>query len=258
MGISTRSLLVPGVAAAAVAMTLAPVVVAPSASQARPAVVVPVVHIDEIQLAGIGRDIYDSISAWVQWGVATAEYWVGLIPGFGPPLADQIAINYSDLIQPLIANTVYYLSDVVADPLGFFGWTNSYLVTQAYVGLRYLNAQAGFFGLPQLPPLPFPPAPPLAATRGAVATATASRGSAAPAPAAAAAVTSTVTPAPTRAAARTARPAAAAASADAPDAPAPATPVAATRTATVSSRHEAHKGIAAARPAARAAAAAAG
>ena len=169
MTVSVRSLITPGVAVAtAGVVALAPAVVAPAAlSSAAPTVPVPTVHIDSIALAGIGRDIYNSITPSVQYGVSLAQYSVSFIPYIGPPIADQIGINYFNLIQPLIANTVYVLSDIFADPFNLPGWTNSYLINQAYVGLSYVNAQAQFFGAPPFPPFPFPPAPPLASTRGA-------------------------------------------------------------------------------------------
>ncbi len=164
MSISTRSLLVPGLAlATAGAVALGPAVVAPSAlTPAQPAIQLPAVHIENIQLAGIGRDIYNSITSFVQYSVSSAEYWVGLIPYIGPPIADQININYFVGIQPLVAATVYYASDLVADIFAFPALTATYASTIGYIGYQWASAQAQFFGLPAFPPIPAPP--PLAAT----------------------------------------------------------------------------------------------
>ena len=165
MGVSVRSLLVPGAAlATAGVLALTPAVIPPAAPLAAPSVSLPTVHVENIALAGIGRDIYNAVQPWVQYGVDLAEYGVAFIPYIGPPIADQIGINYNNLIQPLIANTVYVLSDIFADPFNLPVWINSYFVNQGQVLVNYAIAQAQFFGFPPLPPIPFPPVPPLAAT----------------------------------------------------------------------------------------------
>ena len=167
MSMSIRSLLVPGLAlATAGAVAIAPALVAPAAlTAAQPAVALPSVHIEDIQLAGIGRDIYDSITDFVQYSVSSAQYWVALVPYIGPPLADQIGINYFQLIQPVIANTVYYASDLVANIFAFPTLTVTYASWLGYTGYQWASAQAQFFGLPAF--LPVPPPPPLAAVPGA-------------------------------------------------------------------------------------------
>lgn len=164
MSISARSLFVPGLAlATAGTLALVPAVVAPPALfAAPPAVQVPSVHIEDVQLAGIGRDIYDEITSFVQYSVSSAQYWVELIPYIGPPIADQIGINYFQGIQPLIANTVYYASDLVANIFAFPALTATYASWIGYTGYQWASAQAQFFGLPAFPPVPAPP--PLAAT----------------------------------------------------------------------------------------------
>ncbi|HPX38411.1 MAG TPA: hypothetical protein PLE49_17130 [Mycobacterium sp.] len=161
---STRSLLVPGLAlATAGAVALSPALVAPAAlTAAQPSVSLPSVHIEEIQLAGIGRDIYDSITTFVQYSVSSAQYWVGLVPFIGPPIADQIGINYFGLIQPVIANTVYVISDIISNPFNFVGYLATYGSWLGYTGYNWASQQASFFGLPPFPPVPAPP--PLAAT----------------------------------------------------------------------------------------------
>ncbi len=161
---SVRSLMSPGLAlATAGAVALSPAFVVPAAlSAAQPATQLPAVHIENIQLAGIGRDIYNSITSFVQYSVTSAEYWVTLVPVIGPPLASQININYFAGIQPLVAATVYYASDLVADIFAFPALTATYASTIGYIGYNWASAQAQFFGLPPSPPIPAPP--PLAAT----------------------------------------------------------------------------------------------
>lgn len=192
MTVSTRSLLIPGVAlAAAGVVALGPAVVAPPAvTLAQPAVQIPTVQVQDIALAGIGRDIYDEITVFVQYTVESAQFWIDLIPVIGPPLADQLGINYFGLIQPLVANTVYYISDVIADPFNFIVLTANYGSNLFYTGYTWVSQQAQFFGLPPLFPIPVPP--PLASVEAPSAPA-AGRGSAAPAEVPAAAATEQAT-----------------------------------------------------------------
>ena len=166
VSISIRAVLMPGVALATVgAVALAPTLVAPTAASAQPHVAVPAVYIADIQLAGIGRDIYNSASAVVQGLAQWAQWAVGIIPFLGPGLAAQINLIYADLIQPLIGNTVYALSDIIADPLGIMTTASSYVSNQVYIGYTWVASQIRFFGLPPiLGPLPKPP--PLASVGG--------------------------------------------------------------------------------------------
>lgn len=205
MTVAPRSLLVPGIAmAAAGAVALGPALVAP-VTPARPAIDVPAIHIEDIQLAGIGRDIYDAITQFVQYTVGSAQYWVGLIPVIGQPIANQIGINYFQGIQPIVESTVYALSDIVANPFNIVTVLGNYGANLFYIGYNWASLQAQFFGLPPFVPIPVPP--PLASVPAPV------RGSAS-APSAA------VQTVPRAAAARVARPAAAAATAaEAPEAP---------------------------------------
>lgn len=165
---SVRSL-VPGIAlAAAGVVALSPAVVAPSVTAgSQPVVQIPAVHVEEIALAGIGRDIYNSITNFVQYTVSSAQYWIGLVPVIGPPLADQLGINYFTLIQPVIASTVYVISDLIANPFAFVQLAANYGSNLFYAGYNWASEQAQFFGLP--PFAPIPPPPPLAATRGGAA-----------------------------------------------------------------------------------------
>ena len=166
VSISIRAVLMPGVALATVgAVALAPTLVAPTAAPVQPRVAVPAVYVADIQLAGIGRDIYNSASAVVQGLAQWAQWAVGIIPFVGPGLAVQINLIYADLIQPLIGNTMYALSDIIADPLGIMTTAGSYVSNQVYVGYTFVASEIRFFGLPPiLGPLPKPP--PLASVGG--------------------------------------------------------------------------------------------
>lgn len=108
--------------------------------------------------------------------MSSAQYWVGLVPFIGPPIADQIGINYFDLIQPVIANTVYVISDIISNPFNFVGYLATYGSWLGYTGYNWASQQASFFGLPPFPPVPAPP--PLAATGARSAAAAAGRAAA--------------------------------------------------------------------------------
>jgi len=161
-----RSMLFPGVALVTVgAVALGPAFAAPPPMAAPAAAPIPAVYVADVALAGIGRDIYNSLSATVQGLVQWAEFAVGLIPFLGGGIRGQIDINYFGLIQPLIANTVYALSDIIADPLGILTTASSYISNQVYVGYTWVTDQIAFFGLPPLlGPIPAPP--PLASVGG--------------------------------------------------------------------------------------------
>ena len=160
VSVSMRSVLCPGIALVTVgAVALGPGFTAPPVASVSPSMQIPAVYVQDIALAGIGRDIYDSVSATVQGLVQWAQFAVGLIPFLGGGIRAQIEINYFDLIQPLIANTVYALSDIVADPLGILATISSYISNQVYVGYTWVTDQIAFFGLPPiLGPIPKPPA----------------------------------------------------------------------------------------------------
>ena len=159
VSVSMRSMLFPGVALVTVgAVALGPALAAPPPMAAPAAAPIPAVYVADIALAGIGRDIYNSLSATVQGLVQWAEFAVGLIPFLGGGIRGQIDINYFGLIQPLIANTVYALSNIVADPLGILNTVGSYISNQVYVGYTWVTDQIAFFGLPPLlGPIPAPP-----------------------------------------------------------------------------------------------------
>ncbi|CAN1506507.1 hypothetical protein MCEMIE22_00655 [Mycobacteriaceae bacterium] len=159
MSVSMRSMLSPGVALVTVgAVALGPTCAAPPPMAAPAVAPIPAVYVADVALAGIGRDIYNSLSATVQGLVQWAEFAVGLIPFLGGGIRGQIDINYFGLIQPLIANTVYALSNIIADPLGILTTVGSYLSNQVYVGYTWVTDQIAFFGLPPLlGPIPAPP-----------------------------------------------------------------------------------------------------
>ena len=159
VSVSMRSMLSPGVALVTVgAVALGPTFAASPPLAAPAAAPIPAVYVADVALAGIGRDIYNSLSATVQGLVQWAEFAVGLIPFLGGGIRGQIDINYFGLIQPLIANTVYALSNIIADPLGILTTVGSYLSNQVYVGYTWVTDQIAFFGLPPLlGPIPAPP-----------------------------------------------------------------------------------------------------
>ena len=153
MSFSYRPLLVPAVAlATAGVVALGPTVVTPPAlTVARSAV--PAVQMHDVQLAGIGQDIYQFVTEWVQYGVELVQYGASLIPFIGGAISDQIDIIYFDTIQPAVQDTVNYLASVVQNPFNLIGETTSYL-NQLY-GLAYdfVAAELAFFGFPILPPI---------------------------------------------------------------------------------------------------------
>ena len=154
MSHSYRPLLVPAVAmATAGAVALAPAVVAPPAVTVASAQI-PVVQVHEVQLAGIGQDIYEAISAWVQYGVEVVQYGVSLIPFIGGGLSEQIEIIYFDTFQPAVQETVDFLAAVVQDPFNLIGETTSYLNQLYGLAYNFVASELAFFGFPPLPPIP--------------------------------------------------------------------------------------------------------
>jgi hypothetical protein len=176
MSFSYRPLLVPGIAlATAGVVALAPAVVAPPAlSVAQPRI--PVVQMHDIQLAGIGQDVYQFVTAWVQYGVELVQYGASLIPFIGGPIAAQIDIIYFDTIQPAVQDTVNFLAAVVQNPFNLIGETSQYLGQLYGLAYNFVASELAFFGFPFLPPLP-----PIAASVSPVAGLVAGRLSAAPA-----------------------------------------------------------------------------
>ncbi|NBP86114.1 MAG: hypothetical protein EBU54_13330, partial [Mycobacteriaceae bacterium] len=123
-------------------MALAPALVPPrGATSAQSTPELAVLYVEDLQLAGVGRDIYDSVTEFVQYLVESAQFWIDLIPDIGPPLAQQVGINYFTFLQPVIANTVYYISDLIADPASFVQLTVNYGSNLFYVGYNWVSAQ---------------------------------------------------------------------------------------------------------------------
>ena len=148
MSVAVRT---PVALAAAGVLALAPAVIAPAASGGAP---LPAVHLSEVQLTGIGQDIYYAITPAVQYAVGGVSYLINFIPLLGGPTAAQININYFQGIQPVVEATVNYLAAVVQDPFNLFAATGAYGDQLYGIGYNWLNAELRFFGLPQLPPLP--------------------------------------------------------------------------------------------------------
>lgn len=155
MSSALRPLLVPGIAlATAGVVALGPALVAPPALSVAPPAPLPAVHIEDIQLAGIGQDIYYAITPTVQYAVGGVSYLVNFIPLLGGPSAAQININYFQGIQPIVESTVNYLAAVVADPFNFFPTTGIYASQLYGIGYNWVSAELQFFGFAPLPPLP--------------------------------------------------------------------------------------------------------
>lgn len=153
---AARQLLCSGaVLATAGAMALGPLPLPPSPSEPtllRPAL--PVVSVDDIDLTGIGQDIYYAITPTVQYVVGGVSYLINFIPLIGGPIAAQININYFQGVQPVVEATVNYLAAVVQDPLNFIASTQAYGETLYDIGYNWVSAELMFLGLEPLPPLP--------------------------------------------------------------------------------------------------------
>ena len=159
MSMSIRSALVPAVAMATIgAVALSPVMAAPGQS-VLPAVPSIDVRTADIELAGIGQDIYYSITPTVQYVVGGGSYLINFVPLIGGVIAAQININYFQGIQPVVEATVNYLAGVVQDPLNFGPTTAIYASTLYDIAYNWVSAQLQWVGLnplPLLPPLPSP------------------------------------------------------------------------------------------------------
>lgn len=143
-----RPFLAPMALAAATALALTPAVVAPAETPA------PRIQLTDVALTGIGQDIYYAITPVVQEAVGGVSYLVNFVPLIGGPIAAQININYFQGIQPVVEATVNYLAAVVQDPFNVLNATGAYGSTLYDIGYNWVSAEAVFFGLPPLPPLP--------------------------------------------------------------------------------------------------------
>ena len=180
MNVSSRSTLFPGVALAAVgAVAAGSIFVAPPAMTLPLAEVhVPTVHIEDIQLAGLGQDIYAGINRWVVFGVQAVQGLLWWVPIIGAPIYSQIGVIYFDGIQPLVEATVDGLASVVQNPLNLIGEITAYVGALSSTIYTFISAELSWLGLPGLPPqLPFASvggsSKPVAAARARVAEAVA-------------------------------------------------------------------------------------
>ena len=165
---STRPLLMSGVALALTGtVALSPAIIAPPAMTPHP---IPAVHVDDVQLAGIGQDIYAAITPTVQYVVGGGSYIVNFIPLIGGPIAAQININYFQGVQPVVAATVDALAGVVQDPFNVLTTLSIYGSALYDIGYNWVSAQLRFLGLAPLPLLPS-----VASVRGASAQSAAAR-----------------------------------------------------------------------------------
>ena len=158
MNVSSRSMLFPGVALAAVgAVAAGSIFVAPPAmTLSRAEVHVPTVHIEDIQLAGLGQDIYAGINRWVVFGVQAVQGLLWWVPIIGAPIYSQIGVIYFDGIQPLVEATVDGLASVVQNPLNLIGEITAYVSALSSTLYTFISAELSWLGLPGLPPqLPF-------------------------------------------------------------------------------------------------------
>ena len=180
MNVSSRSTLFPGVALAAVgAVAAGSIFVAPPAmTLPRAEFHVPTVHIEDIQLAGLGQDIYAGINRWVVFGVQAVQGLLWWVPIIGAPIYSQIGVIYFDGIQPLVEVTVDGLASVVQNPLNLIGEITAYVGALSSTIYTFISAELSWLGLPGLPPqLPFASvggsSKPVAAARARVAEAVA-------------------------------------------------------------------------------------
>jgi hypothetical protein len=160
--VSIRPLLMSGVALTlAGTVALSPAIIAPPAMAPHP---IPAVHVDNVQLAGIGQDIYAAITPTVQYVVGGGSYLVNFIPLIGGLIAAQININYFQGIQPVIEATVDALASVVQNPFNIVATLSIYGSALYDIGYNWVSAQLRFLGLAPLPLLPS-----VASVRGATA-----------------------------------------------------------------------------------------
>jgi hypothetical protein len=117
---------------------------------------VPTVHIEDIQLAGLGQDIYAGINRWVVFGVQAVQGLLWWVPIIGAPIYSQIGVIYFDGIQPLVEVTVDGLASVVQNPLNLIGEITAYVGALSSTIYKFISAELSWLGLPGLPPqLPF-------------------------------------------------------------------------------------------------------
>lgn len=118
MSVSLRPLMIPAVALAATgAVALGPTLVAPPAvTLAEPVVQMPVVHVEDVQLAGFAMDLYYALDGWVQFGVQVLQdflFW-------NPELAAGVGSFYQT-IRPVIEAAVTFVVGLIEAPGDLLG-----------------------------------------------------------------------------------------------------------------------------------------
>ncbi|MBJ7400469.1 hypothetical protein [Mycolicibacterium sp.] len=142
VSVSIRPLLVPGVALATVgAVAFGPTLVAPPAmTLAQPVVQIPAVHIDDIQLASFGLDLYNALNGWAGFLVQVAQdffFW-------NPAIAAGIGTLYTTL-QPIITAVVTVIDALSQGPTDIISALTTIISTllPAFgIGLPALSAAA--------------------------------------------------------------------------------------------------------------------
>jgi len=145
VNVSLRPLLVPAVAiAAAGAVAFGPTIVAPPAlTVAQPVIAMPTVHVDDIQLAGFGVDLYYALNGWVQFGVQVAQdfFW------WNPGIATGIG-NFYAALQPIVETTVNFLATLTQGPAAILGSLTTFVSNLIGIDLSSLTGLLGLASLP--------------------------------------------------------------------------------------------------------------
>jgi hypothetical protein len=124
VSVSIRPLLVPGVAlATAGVMVMGPTMVAPPAvTLAQPVVQLPAVHIEDVQLASFGLDLYNALNGWVQFGVQVLQdmfFW-------NPSIAAGIGNLYTAL-EPVITAVATFIDSIASGPTDIISALTSFV-----------------------------------------------------------------------------------------------------------------------------------
>ena len=145
VNVALHPLLVPAVAvAAAGAVAFGPTIVAPPAlTVAQPVIAMPTVHVDDIQLAGFGVDLYYALNGWVQFGVQVAQdfFW------WNPGIATGIG-NFYAALQPIVETTVNFLATLTQGPAAILGSLTTFVSNLIGIDLSSLTGLLGLASLP--------------------------------------------------------------------------------------------------------------
>ena len=139
VSISIRPLLVPGVAlATAGVMAMGPTMVAPPAvTLAQPAVSLPTVHIEDVQLASFGLDLYTALNGWAAFGVQVLQD----IFSFSPAIAAGIGNAYT-LLEPIITAVATFIDTIAQGPSNIISAITALVSSVFGIGLPSLSAAA--------------------------------------------------------------------------------------------------------------------